>query len=112
MQFMHIHTHSDSIVCDMYLATPYIKIDTIHTNAHHIHTRKTGLKFPEWGISGLVQSHSLWPSWTEEKSCRGESESGMLSSRDSADWMCSVLSWRCVSLEAGSPGPRRAIQRG
>ena len=43
-QYKHIHTHTNSIVCDMYLATSYNKIHTIHTNTDHIHTRKTGLK--------------------------------------------------------------------
>jgi hypothetical protein len=29
-----------------------------------------------------VPNHLLWPNWTEEKSCRGESTSGLLSSSD------------------------------
>jgi hypothetical protein len=47
-QYKHILTHTNSIVCDMYLATSYNKIHTIHTNTGHIHTRKAGLEKNEF----------------------------------------------------------------
>ena len=55
-------------------------------------------------------SQSLWPMSTAEKSWRGASTSGMVSSLFRTAWKPSVRRWRCEPSEGGRR--RSAIQSG